>query len=587
MTEILIRVDAAKRSLTVASSGNNAVEPMSSRVSWVFAFLGLLIEASRRDLALDEAMLHRTLAALGQSPALNRGTLSRLVREAGRLLDVARSTGNDAGQLSFGPRAMTTGPWRWVMSAEMLSRVEVVWPHEFDVALIFSAAGDAPRPLSIVSRVALDADLAQGGRDPGRALAGEARPGSRLPAHDGGLESVEATLACIRAALAADRKMLAGDYGVAAEGFVGLLARTDLSAEFRHVMLLRQQRAERRAGEFGAARETLESLLQMVKAQPKVVTRSKPLRRANVDKAGEVASLPTPNASWLRWVADACRVAALRLDYDTAPRLNFGAINSQLASFSPASSPIGEWAAEAHSLRSLTLRRRAVAAANAGETAAAKALAAEAWQHNSSALLMAYAARDHDNVQNFLVNAGILFSELHDHKIEVACASGASGASSSALTALALAMRFYELSLECADHFMCGEDTAWEHVALGGLWLSNPGERAALQVNAGMALRSDRLGSAAFFVAGVARAERCGTPRQQVGAITNLWLFASEGGDAALMRRARKLLIEMISGGHAVRALYDGPEHSPLFALFDELELPTTKRRKSGRKTGW
>ena len=535
MTEISIRVDAAKRSLTVASSANNAVEPMSSRVSWVFAFLGLLVEAARGSVVLDEPMLQRALAALGQSPALNRATLSRLVREAERLLDVARSTGIDAGQLSFGPRAMTTGPWRWVMSAETLSRVEAVWPLGFDVPVIFSAASDLPAPLSIASS-----------------------------------DAPEATLACVRAALAADRKMLAGDYGVAAEGFVGLLARTDLSAEFRHVMLLRQQRAERRAGEFGAARETLESLLQMVKAQPKVATRSKRLRRANASKAGDIAYLHSPNASWLRWVTDACRVAALRLDYDTAPRLNFGVISSQLASFSPVSSPIGEWAAEAHSLRSLTLRRRAVVAANAGETAAAKALAAEAWQHNSSALLMAYAARDHDNVQNFLVNAGILFSELHDHKIEVAYASGASGssgasgASGSALTALTLAMRFYELSLECADHFMCGEDTAWEHVALGGLWLSNPGERAALQVNAGMALRNDRLGSAAFFFAGVARAERCGTPRQQVGAITNLWLFAREGEDAALMRTARKLVVEMISAGHAVRALYDGPEQSPL-----------------------
>ena len=269
-------------------------------------------------------------------------------------------------------------------------------------------------------------------------------------------------------------------------------------------------------------------------------------------------------------------MAALRLDYDTAPRLNFGAIDSQLSSLSPVSSPIGESSAEAHSLRSLTLRRRAVAAADSGDATAAQALAAEAWRHNSSALLMAYASRDHDNVQNFLVNAGILFSSLHDHKIDVPGAAGS--ASGVALTALALAMLFYELSLECADHFMCGEDTAWEHVALGGLWLSNPGERSALALNSAMALRNDRLGSAAFFEAGVARAERCGTPRQQAGAITHLWLFAHESGDAARMRNARKLLVAMDALGHSVRALYDGPENSPLFALFDELKLPTLKR---------
>ena len=526
---------------------------MLSRVSWVFGFLGLLIEASRRDAALDEAMLQRALAALGQSPALNRATLSRLVREAERLLDVARSTGADVGQLSFGPRAMTTGPWRWQMTAEMLDRVEVVWPLGFDAALMFSAVPGAPAPLCIVQ--------------------------SNAP---------EATLACLRAALAADRRLLAGDYGAAAEGFVGLLSSEDLSTEFRHVMLLRQQRAERRAGEFDAARETLESLMHMLSAQPKMTTALKSLKqvgqarqvrstqRATVDDSANAASLPALNAPWLRWVADACRVAALRLDYDTAPRLNFGAIDSQLASLSPVSSPVGEWSAEAHSLRSLTLRRRAVAAADSGDAAAARAFAAEAWRHNSSALLMAHASRDHDNVQNFLVNAGILFSELHDHKIDVPGAAGS--ASGSVLTALALAMLFYALSLECADHFMCGEDTAWEHVALGGLWLSNPGERSALALNSAMALRNDRLGSAAFFEAGVARAERCGTPRQQVGAITHLWLFAHESGDAARMRRARKLLVAMAALGYPVRALYDGPENSPLFALFDELKLPTLKR---------
>ena len=113
MPEILIRIDTAKRSLVVASSANSAVEPMLSRVSWVFAFLGLLIEASRRDVALDESMLQRSLAALGQLPALNRATLSRLVREAERLLDVARSTGADVGPLSYGPRAVTTGSGSW------------------------------------------------------------------------------------------------------------------------------------------------------------------------------------------------------------------------------------------------------------------------------------------------------------------------------------------------------------------------------------------------------------------------------------------------------------------------------------------
>ena len=556
MADLLIRVDAAKRSLTVASRANNVVEPMLSRVSWVFAFLGLLIEASRRDVALDEAMLQRALAALGQSPALNRATLSRLVREAERLLDEVRSTraGVDVGQLSFGPRAMTTGPWRWQMTAAMLARVQVVWPLGFDAALMFSAARDAPTPLCIVE--------------------------SNAPT---------ATLACLRAALAADRRLLAGDYGAAAEGFVGLLLRADLSTEFRHVMVLRHHRAERRAGEFEAARETLESLMRMLNVQPTLTKATKAAKapkhvgqtqRAKVDDAANAASRPALNAPWLRWVNDACRVAALRLDYDTAPRLNFGAIDSQLASLSPVSSPIGEWSAEAHSLRSLTLRRRAVAAAETGDAAAAQALAAEAWRHNCSALLMAYASRDHDNVQNFLVNAGIFFSSLHDHKIGVpgAADSATGSASGVALTALALAMLFYELSLECADHFICGEDTAWEHVALGGLWLTNPAERSALELNAGMALRNDRLGSAAFFEAGVTRAERCGTPRQQVGAITHLWLYAHESGDAARMRYARKLLVAMEGLGQSVRALYDGPENSPVFALFDELKLPKLKR---------
>ena len=66
----------------------------------------MLIDASPRDAVVNEAMLQRPLAALGQSVAL-----SRLGREAERLLDVARSTGAGVGQLSFAPRAMTTGSW--------------------------------------------------------------------------------------------------------------------------------------------------------------------------------------------------------------------------------------------------------------------------------------------------------------------------------------------------------------------------------------------------------------------------------------------------------------------------------------------
>ena len=113
MAVLSICVDALRRSLAVRSSDTKSIEPILSRVSWVFAFLGLLVEASRRGVALDEAMLQRALAALGQSPALNRATLSRLVREAERLLDVARRKGANVGQLSFGSRAMTTGSGSW------------------------------------------------------------------------------------------------------------------------------------------------------------------------------------------------------------------------------------------------------------------------------------------------------------------------------------------------------------------------------------------------------------------------------------------------------------------------------------------
>ena len=81
MTHVLIHVDAAKRMLIVKPNARNSFTPMPSRVSWVFVFFGMLIEASRRDLALDEATLQRALAALGQ--------------------------------LSFGPRAMTTWSGSW------------------------------------------------------------------------------------------------------------------------------------------------------------------------------------------------------------------------------------------------------------------------------------------------------------------------------------------------------------------------------------------------------------------------------------------------------------------------------------------
>ena len=57
MAVLSICVNALRRSLAVRSSARKSIEPILSRVSWVFAFLGLLVEASRRDVALDEAML--------------------------------------------------------------------------------------------------------------------------------------------------------------------------------------------------------------------------------------------------------------------------------------------------------------------------------------------------------------------------------------------------------------------------------------------------------------------------------------------------------------------------------------------------
>ena len=111
MGEVLIRIETTKRTLCVPPNSRTAILLSASRISWVSPFLGLPNEAVRRDVALDEVMLQRAFAALRQLPALNRATLSQLVREAGRLLDVARSKGADAGQLSFGPRAMTTGSW--------------------------------------------------------------------------------------------------------------------------------------------------------------------------------------------------------------------------------------------------------------------------------------------------------------------------------------------------------------------------------------------------------------------------------------------------------------------------------------------
>ena len=518
----------------LANAASNFRSTFTFTHRWEAVFLAVLQRASLRGAAVTIAQLSAVLASAGQATPLNRMQMKRLIDSCEAGIDSLLGAGAFALRFSHVPRTRTVGPWRWV--AQRRDAVELVVPVGFD--------------LDVNDKVALIA-VANNAPAPHVQLLTENAP--------------PAIHAFLVALADADKFAMAGDHSLAADGYAALLQGAGLTAEGRVLLLIRQARCLKRAGEMAATRAALLTALAVadfgvgalnIQAQghPPLLTEgagAKPLR-ANRRSAG---AKPThifgdPGA---RFMAE---YLLTRIAYDEAPARNFRAVAVALGQSMPKAVAMPYGTAEWHNTMGLTQRRVAAAAwaagAEGGAADEARAAEARAWDHLCSSVYWALSSRDFDNVQNFLVNMGMHCAAMHDIGLRAGTED---------------AFAFYELGLAYAGDFSCGEDTAWEHIVLGNLWLDFPDLRvrfADRPTLTGLAAKSGRPGNERFFAAAIDVARRKGDARQHALALQNAFRFGEQLAKPSVQRDAVADLKALFKRKKGLREALDVPENAVL-----------------------
>jgi hypothetical protein len=186
--------------------------------------------------------------------------------------------------------------------------------------------------------------------------------------------------------------------------------------------------------------------------------------------------------------------------------------------------------------------------------AAVESLAVRAWEHLCTALYWALSFRDFDNVQNFMVNMGIHCAAMHNMGLRVGIED---------------AFAFYDLSLTYAGNFACGEDTGWEHVVLGNLWLDYPDLRSRFATTptlAGLSERQGRVGNDAFFSTIREVAQRKGDARQYALALECNFRYGEQQNRTSLQAEAAAELKRLLRS------------HKLLRTELDRSDMPAIKR---------
>ena len=486
---------------------------------WEAVFLAVLQRASLCNAQVTAGQFAVVLSNAGQAARFNRMQMKRLIDSCEAGIDSLLGDGAFAQRFSHVPRKRTVGPWRWV--AQPGDGVEVVAPVAFGMDMDDAAATVAVAVNAPAQRVQL--------------LAENAPP----------------LMHSFLVALAdADKFAMAGDHSLAADGYAALLQERNLTAEGRVLLLIRQARCLKRAGEMAATREVLHQALAVAdfgvadsgldvrrkhphpNPLPPAREGAKPLRAMSRRRA---CAKPTqvfgdPGA---RFMAE---YLLTRVGYDEAPARNFRAVASALGQCVPQAVAMPYGTAEWHNTMGLTQRRVAQAAwathSEADESARAhladdtNAAEALAWDHLCSSVYWALSSRDFDNVQNFLVNMGMHCAAMHDIGLRAGVED---------------AFAFYELGLAYAGDFACGEDTAWEHVVLGNLWLDFPHLRerfADRPTLTGLAAKSGRPGNERFFAAAIDVARRKGDARQHALALQCAFRYGEQVAKLDVQRNA-------------------------------------------------
>ena len=544
-----------------AAAHHGAVVKFTHR--WEAVFLAVLQRASLRDAQVSPGQFGSLLIDVGQAKPLNRTQMKRLIDSCEAGIDSLLGAGAFALRFSHVPRQRTVGPWRWVAQAG--DEVEVVAAVGFAWDGGVAAVNDAAAAAAPAQRVQLLTENAP------RLMHG------------------------FLVALAdADKFAMAGDHSHAADGYAALLQGTTLTAEGRVLLLIRQARCLKRAGEMAAMRAVLREALDVAdfgvaagldltrehphpNPLPRAVERIKPMRvaprRGRRTRAVALQHFGDPGA---RFMAE---YLLTRVDYDEAPAKNFRAVAATLGRQPPQPVAMPYGTAEWHNTMGLAQRRVAQAAWKARDEAAdavarvsladeAQAAALLAWDHLCCSVYWALSSRDFDNVQNFLVNMGMHCAAMHDIGLRAGVED---------------AFAFYELSLAYAGDFACGEDTAWEHIVLGILWLDNPDLRerfASRPTMLGLTDQASRPGQEKFFRSMIDVARRKGDPRQHALALQCAFRFGEQLAKPRVQHDAAAELRALFKSKKGLREALETAENLTLAKMLGWGAKPT---RRAGR----
>lgn len=224
---------------------------------------------------------------------------------------------------------------------------------------------------------------------------------------------------------------------------------------------------------------------------------------------------------------------------------------------------------EAENLAGLIARRHALEAEASGHPSEARRCLNIAWEHLTAATYWSVSLRDHENLEKFVFNMGLVQASLSDL-----------GDSQAVLATFCA----YEFGLVIRDNFLVGKDSVWVEICIGSLWLDHPSRRPEFE--AVLTPGREKLSDAGFFVKAYEHAKSIGEPRQLAICCVNLWRFCAElgasfGAHAVLQRTAREELIQLLRGRQDLRATLDLDVPKTLARMLESVDIGTKSRRRA------
>lgn len=285
----------------------------------------------------------------------------------------------------------------------------------------------------------------------------------------------------------------------------------------------------------GAAPE-LQALRQVRLAEAQLLRHKFGAARAALDGVEQLSLLALSAGEYLGPYLPLLRH---RIAYAEAPTSAYSRILTALLPATHRSSTLASREADGHS-RALTLNLAALCERRWIEQNASRASATElarrvtsAQRYWSAAIYGFLVSNQHMHVQDMCSNIGYFYQQLNQFGIE---------------PTIDLALEWYGLAQAWHNRFDMPDNTVWEYVFIGDLWLQREDVRAKLACPDSSVAWAGRLPNALdFYQYSAGRAREIGDPRQIAHTALNLWRYAREFGRMALVRQARDALESVLA----------------------------------------